>query len=129
MSSPTFQPITVTYGAANTEVTFNDIDAQSGVFTYREASESLPMSSCGRLVASLTRPSGKSNYYVARINLQQPVVDSVDGSIKHVGFFSIESKVHKDAVAADAKNLVERAIALLQSADLSTMLTELSSLR
>lgn len=126
---PTFQPFSITVDSVSE--TFNDIDMSNGVFTYRKSEAGAPLSTLPKITASLTRPSIKGNYYVSRINLLSPSAVTIDGvtSIRHTNYGFVELKVHRDATEAEAAAHTERFLAILASADLNAMLSDLVSLR
>nr|APG77030.1 hypothetical protein [Beihai levi-like virus 17] len=130
MSSPLFQPFTITVNTADDE-TFSDVSESNGTFTYRLDDSALPLSVLPRVTASMTRPSGKSGYYVSRITLQSPAHQVQDGRsvVTHSNFAEISIKIHRDATLAEAQEHVKRVLATLQSADLYAMMTEMKSLR
>lgn len=130
MSTPQFQPFTITVATADDE-TYTDVSESDGAFTYRLDDPSLPLSVVPRVTVSLDRPGGKSGYYVARLNVRSPASIEQDGVTKvmHSDYAELTFKIHRDATPTEAAAHAKRVVAILQSGDIYAMLTELKSLR
>lgn len=127
---PQVSDLTLPVGDAGANVTFNQIDIQDGLATWRESDAAKSIRAQERISAKLSKPAGQQRNYIATVRAVLPCMSTVDGveTVTHTNHVEMKVTISPDSTSGEAAHVALVAQEILKHALITEVISEVSGL-
>lgn len=117
-------------GAADADVTYEQIDIRDGLATWRQQDSGKGVNTLERISAVLRRPSGNRKNYIAEVRIVLPCVEVVDGIdvVTHSNYVDLKFTLANVTTVTEAQHALKVLQETLLEAPISGMIGGIAGL-